>query len=67
MCYEPYDFFSKLCSPSQCGTVTKGKKNMLQKTNVVTLDKCPTRSLNVLQCSNTFWNKKEHMNFVLID
>ena len=29
-------------------------KNMLQKTNVVTLDKCSTRLLIVLLCSNTF-------------
>ena len=42
-------------------------KNMLQKTNVVTHDKCSTRSLIVLQCSNTFWDIKEHMYFVLID
>ena len=29
-------------------------KYMLQKTNIVTLDKCSTRLLIVLQCSNTF-------------
>ena len=66
MCYESYVSFSKLCSLSQCGSVTKDK-NMLQKTNVVTHDKCSTRSLIVLQCSNTFWDIKEHMYFVPID
>ena len=42
-------------------------KNMLQKINDVTLEKCSTRSLNVLQSSNTFWDIKEHMYFVLIN
>ena len=42
-------------------------KNMLQKTNVVTLDKCSNRSLIVLQCSIIFWDVKEHMYFILID
>ena len=42
-------------------------KNMLQKTNIVTLDKCSTRLLIVLQRSNTFQDIKEHMYCVLID
>ena len=39
---------------------------MLQKMTVVTLEKCSTRSLIVLQCSNTFWDLKEHISFVPI-
>ena len=42
-------------------------KNMLQKIKAVTLEKCSTRSLIVLQISNIFWDIKQHMYFVPID
>ena len=42
-------------------------KKYVSKDKDVTLEKCSTRSLIVLQISNTFWDIKEHMYFVPID
>ena len=42
-------------------------KRYVTKDKDVTLEKCSTRSLIVLQISNIFWDIKQHMYFVPID